>query len=114
MTNNEIQNTVKQGEYKFVAQLVPPLLGLSLLNADVGHAQMGFKLGLMDLSVTKPPYKPIDPTNFRAGRLTVQAGGIITLGDIPSVDFSNSNFSSTNELQRFINTVPQGSVRIFP
>ncbi|MCL4363694.1 hypothetical protein M1328_00470 [Patescibacteria group bacterium] len=59
-------------EYKFVATLVPPMLALADIEKGLLHAQIGYGLGLVEGNGSKrSPFKPKDPTNFRAGRLII-------------------------------------------
>ena len=95
MNINEAKAKMIDGEeYKFVGSLVPPMLAFARISdPPPQHVVIGKDLGLVvfdpDLP-TKPPYRPVEPTNFRAG----------------SVLFENQGFLLTEASSAFPNSKP--------
>ena len=76
-------------------------------NTDLDHGKMGYILKLTNgYGTPKSPFKPIDATNFRAGRLTMYPNGTI-LQTGASVDFPESGPNETE-----FKTLLNGEVQI--
>ena len=89
-------------EYKFVARLVPPLLGMAKIDFGT-HGKIGLELNLVELNYDlNTPYRPKNPNNFKAGKMKMDKGGEILLTGY-SADFTDINFvfSSSEELRAF-------------
>lgn len=104
MNAEEARGVIKtfQG-YKFVCQLVPPMLAMANMSTGMLHATIGIKKGLVEVDVkAQPPYKIREPNNFKAGRLMLEIDGTVKLSGI-STDFNDekNTFASETELQTF-------------
>ncbi|MBI4973114.1 hypothetical protein HZC27_00675 [Candidatus Roizmanbacteria bacterium] len=104
MNAAEAIKTIEKGQqYKFVCQIIPPMLAVANMSTDMSHASIGTRYDLVEVDLSAvPPYKIKNPGNFKAGRLRVNPdGSIIQTGH--STDFSEPEnaFETEQELQSF-------------
>src|SRR3989338_8644671 len=86
-------------DYKFVCQLVPPMLALVNMSTCKLHATIGIKKGLVEVDIkAQPPYKIKEPNNFKAGRLKLETDGTVRQTGY-STDFSDPKNTFASEAE---------------
>jgi len=99
----EARQKIEKGvDYKYVCQLVPPMLAIAKMSFG-SHAKIGIHCKLVEINFSlNQPYKIKQPSNFKAGKLKVEPDGTVKHTGY-STDFSNPEnaFLSDEELQSF-------------